>query len=75
MGRACNMHGEKNAYRILVEKREGKGPLGRPRCRWNNNIRMDLRDTGWGGMNWTDLSQNRDQWTGLVNMVMNLRVP
>jgi hypothetical protein len=68
--------GEKrNAYRILVGKPEGKRPLGRPRRRWDDNIRMDLREIGWGGMDWIDLAQNRDQWRALVNTVMNLRVP
>jgi hypothetical protein len=68
--------GEKrNAYRILVGKPEGKRPLGRPRLRWEENIRMDLREIGWGGMDWIDLAQDRDQWRALVNTVMNLRVP
>jgi hypothetical protein len=66
---------EKNAYRILVGKLEGKRPLGRPRRRWEDNIRIDLRETGWGDMDWNDLSQDRDQWRALVNTVMNLRVP
>jgi hypothetical protein len=68
--------GEKrNAYRILVGKPEGKGPLGRPRHRWEDNIRMDLREIVWGGMDWIDLAQDRDQWRALMNTVMNLRVP
>jgi hypothetical protein len=75
MGRACSVHGEKTAYKILVETPEGKRPLGRPRCRWDNNIKMVLRETGWGVMDWIDLAQNRDQWKVLVNTVMNLRVP
>jgi hypothetical protein len=66
--------GEKNAYRILVGKPEGKRPLGRPRHRWEDNIRMDLREIGWGGMDWIDLAQDRDHWRALVNTVMNLRV-
>jgi hypothetical protein len=53
--------GERNAYRILVGKPEGKTQLGRHRRRWENNIRMDLREIGWGGMDWTDLAQDRDQ--------------
>jgi hypothetical protein len=70
------MNGEKrNACRILVEKLEGKKQLGRRRCRWEDNIRMDLREIGWGGMDWIDLAQDRDQWRALVNTVMNLRVP
>jgi hypothetical protein len=68
--------GEKrNAYRILVGKPEGKGPLGRPRHRWVDNIKMDLREIGWDDMDWIDLAQNRDQESALVNTVMNLRVP
>jgi hypothetical protein len=68
--------GEKrNAYRILVENPEGNRPLGRPRRRWVNNIKMDLREIGWGDMDWTDLAQDRDKWRALVNMLMNLRVP
>jgi hypothetical protein len=63
------------AYRILVGKLEGKRPLGRSRRRWEDNTRMDLRDIGWGGMDWIDLAQDRDQWMALVNTVMNLRVP
>jgi hypothetical protein len=68
--------GEKrDAYRILVGKSEGKRPLGRPRRRWEDNIKMVLREIGWGGMDWIDLAQDRDQWRALVNTVMNLRVP
>jgi hypothetical protein len=57
------------------EKPEGKRPLGRPRLRWEDNIRMDLREIGWVGMDWIDLAQDRDQWRALVNAVMNLQVP
>jgi hypothetical protein len=68
--------GEKrNAYRILVRKPEGKRPLGRSRRRWEDSIRMDLREIGWGSMDWIDLAQDRDQWRALVNTVMNVRVP
>jgi hypothetical protein len=67
--------GEKNAYRILVGKPEGKRPLGRPRRTWEDDIKMDLREVGLGGMGWIDLTQDRDQWRVLVNTVMNLRVP
>jgi hypothetical protein len=68
--------GEKrNAYRILAGKPEGKRPLQRPRRRWVDNIKIDLRGIGWGGMNWTDLAQGRDQWRALVNTAMNFRVP
>jgi hypothetical protein len=76
MGRACSTNGEKrNASRILVGNSEGKRPLGRPRRRLVVNIKMDLREIGWDGRNWTDLAQDRDRWRALVNAVMQLRVP
>jgi hypothetical protein len=56
-------------------KPEGKRPLGRPRHRWVGNIKMDLREIGWGGMNWIELVQDKDQWRALVNTAMNLRFP
>jgi hypothetical protein len=65
----------RNACRILVGKPEGKRPLGRPRRRWVDNIKMDLGEIGWYGMDWIELAQDRDQWRALVNTVMNLRVP
>jgi hypothetical protein len=58
-----------------VGKPEVKRPLGRPRRRWVDNIKIDLREIGWGGMSWTDLAEDRDQWRALVNRVMNLLVP
>jgi hypothetical protein len=64
-----------NAYRILVGEKEGKRPLGKPRRRWLDNIRMDLGEIGWDGVDWIDVTQDRDQWRALVNTVMNLRVP
>jgi hypothetical protein len=67
--------GERNAYRLLVGKPEGKRPLGRPRRRWMDNIKMDLRDVGWDGMDRIHLARDRGQWSALVNTVMNLRVP
>jgi hypothetical protein len=68
--------GEKrNAYRILVGKPEGKRPLRRPRHRWEDNIRMDLREIVWGGVSSIDLAQDRDHWRAHVNTVMNFRVP
>jgi hypothetical protein len=71
MARPCSTNWEKsNAYRRLVGYPEGKRPLGRPRCRWE-----DDREIGWDGMNWIDLAQDRDEWRALVNTVMNLRVP
>jgi hypothetical protein len=60
---------------FLVGKPEGKKPLGRPRRRWEDNIRMDLREIGLSGMDWIDMARDRDQWRALVNTVMNLRVP
>jgi hypothetical protein len=63
MGRACSTNGEKrNAYRILVGKPEGKRPLGRLRRRWEDNIKMDLRDIGYCVMDWIDLAQDRNHW-------------
>jgi hypothetical protein len=58
-----------------VGKPEGKRPVGRPRCRWVDNIKMDFRAIGWVGMDWISLAQDRNQWRVLVNTVMNLRVP
>jgi hypothetical protein len=73
MGRACSTNGEtRNAYRILVGKPEGKRPLGRPRRRWVDTIRMDLGEIGWEGRDWIELAQDRDQCRVLVNTVMNL---
>jgi hypothetical protein len=69
------MGAKKNAYRILVGKPEGKRPLGRPRSRWEDNIKMDLREIGWGGVDRIHLAQDRDQWRAFVSAVINLRVP
>ena len=66
---------EKGVYRVLVGKPEGKRPLGRPRRRWVDNIRMDLQEVGCGYMYWIGLAQDRDRWRTLVSAVMNLRVP
>jgi hypothetical protein len=76
MGRACGTNGEKSiAYKILVGRPGRKRPLGRPRRRWVDSIKIDLREIGWDGMDWIDLAQDRDQWRALVNTIMNLRVP
>jgi hypothetical protein len=64
----------RGVYRISVERPEGKRPLGRPRCRWEYNIKVDLREIGIGGANWTRLAQDRVQWWAFVITVMNLRV-
>jgi hypothetical protein len=68
--------GEKrNAYRLLVGKPEGRRPLGRPRRRWLDNIKMDLVEVGWGDVDWIGLDQDRGRWRVLVNSIVNLRVP
>jgi hypothetical protein len=74
-GYVARMGKKRNAYRLLVGNPEGKRPLGRPRRRWVDNIKMDLREIGRDGMDWIDLAQGRDQWWTLVNAVMNLLVP
>jgi hypothetical protein len=71
----ARMGEKRNAYRILVGKPGGKRPLGRPRRRWVDNIKMDLREIRWDGVNWIDVAQDRDQWRALVNTVMNLGIP
>jgi hypothetical protein len=69
------MNGENmKAYRLLVEKSEERRPLGRPRRRWLDNIRMDLVEVGWGDVDWIGLAQDRDMWRALVNSVLNIRV-
>jgi hypothetical protein len=76
MGRACSTNGgEEESYRILVGKPEANRPTGKSRHRWVDNIKIYLRETGWDGMDWIDVAQDRDQWRALVNMVTNLRVP
>jgi hypothetical protein len=64
----------RDAYRILVGTSEGRRPLGRPRRRWEDNIKMDLQEVGWEGVDWIDTAQDRDRWRVLVIAVMNLRV-
>jgi hypothetical protein len=83
MGGPCSTNGggeeeeekKKNAYRLLVAKPEGKRPLGRPRRRWVDNIRMDLEKVEWVDVDWIGLAKDRNRWRALVNSVLNLRVP
>jgi hypothetical protein len=65
---------DRKVYRVLMGKPEGKRPLGRPRRRWEDGIRMDLREIGWGSLDWIQMVQDRDRWRSLVNTAMNLRV-
>jgi hypothetical protein len=73
----CSSNGgeERNAYRLLVGKPEAKRPLGRPRRKWVDNIRVDLGEMGWGDVDWIGLAKDRNRWTALVNSVLNLWVP
>jgi hypothetical protein len=64
----------RNVYRVLMGKPKGKRPLGRPRHRWEDGIKMDLREIGWGGVEWIHLAQDRDRWGAVVNAVTNLWV-
>jgi len=75
VGYVARMGDERGVYRVLVEKPEGRRPLGKPRRRWVDNIRMDLEEVGCGCMNWIGLAQDRDRLRTLVSAVMNLRVP
>ncbi|KAJ4429978.1 hypothetical protein ANN_22182 [Periplaneta americana] len=74
-GHAARMGEFRNAYRVLVGRPEGKIPLGRPRRRWEDNIKMDLREVGYDGRDWINLAQDRDQWLAYVRAAMNVRVP
>jgi len=65
----------RGVYRVLMVKPEGKRPLGRPRRRWEDNIKMDLKEVGGGCGDWMELAQDRDRWRALVSMLMDLRVP
>jgi hypothetical protein len=73
-GHVARMGERRGAYRALVGNPEGRRPLGRPRRRWEDNIKMDLQEVGWGGADWIDLAQDRDRWRAVVYTVMNLRV-
>jgi hypothetical protein len=74
VGHVARMGEGRNVYRVFVGKREGKRPLGRPRRKWEDGIKMDLREIGWGGVQWIELAEDRDRWRAVVNAVMNLRV-
>ena len=74
-GHVARMGERRGVQRVLVGKPEGKSPLGRPRRRWEDNIKIDLEEVGCGGMDWIELAQDTDRWWALVNAVMNLRVP
>jgi len=74
-GHAARMREGRVVYRVLAGKPEGKRPLGRPRSRWEDNIKMDLQIVGCGGMDWIELALDRDRWRALVNAAMNLRIP
>ena len=75
MGVACSAYGERrDLYRVLVGNPEGRRPLGRPRLRWEDDIKMNLQEVECGSMDWIELAQDRDRWRGLVSAVMNLRV-
>jgi hypothetical protein len=74
-GHMARMGEGRGVYRVLVGRSEGKRPLGRPRRKWKDNIKMDLREVGIDGANWIQLSQDRVQWRAFVNTVVNLRVP
>jgi hypothetical protein len=74
-GHVARMGEGRGAYRILVRRPEGRRPLGRPKRRWENNIKMDLQEVGWDGVDWIDMAQDRGRWRALVSAVMNLRVP
>ena len=74
-GHVAHMGERRDVYRVLVGKPEGKKPLGRPRLRWEDNIKMDLQEVGCGGMDWIELAQDGDKWRALVNTVMKLWAP
>jgi hypothetical protein len=69
------MEEQRNSYNILAGKSAGNRPIRRPRRSWVDNIKMNLKEIGWGGMNWIDIVEDREKWRALVNRVMNFRVP
>ena len=76
MGGACGTYeGRRGVHKVLVGKPEGKRPLGRQRCRWEDNIKIDLEDVGCGGVEWIGLAEGRDRWRALVSTEMNFRAP
>jgi len=75
VGHVARMGERGGVYRVWVGKPEGKRPLGRPRLRWEDNIKLDLQEVGCGCMDWIELAWDRDRWRALANAVMNLRVP
>ena len=75
MGGACGTYGGRGVHKVLMGSSEGKRPFGRPRCRWEDNIKMDLQEVRRGCGDWMELAQDRDRWRALVKAVMNLRVP
>jgi len=75
VGHVAGMGERRGVYRVLVGKSEGKSLLGRPRRRWEDNIKIDLQEVGCGGMDWIEVAQDKDRWRALVNVVMNIRVP
>ena len=74
-GHVALMGERRGVYRVLVGKPDGKRPLGRSRHRWEDNIKMDLQGVGFGGVDWIELTEDRDRWRAVVNAVMNLQVP
>ena len=75
VGYVARMGDRRGAYKVLVGKHEENRPLGRPRRRWQDNVKMGLQEVSWEGMDWIDLAQDRNRWRAIVNAEMNLRVP
>ena len=75
MGGACGTYGRRERFRVLLGRTDGKRPLGRPRHRWEDNIKIDFKGVVWGGMDWIDLTKDRDTWWAYVNAIMIFRVP